>query len=257
MAGEAEFNKLLDGNDKDCWNPEVYPYHQKAYEYWYNLFVVNQSKYMLKGFEGISNIMANAVFLAGQAAMMPATAWAVNEIGADVLLEAGLDVGLIPTPYVKEAKKDAEGKFIRVCYDVTGKDSMVVAEKGNKALAIEFLKWISETEHTKIFPKNVSGMLMGFKYETDELTNDEYCNLSWDKDMFNLLGETTFRSTGYSTNPMFILKLISAYPIENYYLKCFTTYGKPNQNTPQSIFSSAWKEVDDKWSTWRNEAGLE
>lgn len=257
IAGEEEYTRMLEGNDKECWNPDVYPYHKMAYQYWYDLFVKNKDKYMLKGFEGINNIMANAVFLAGKAAMMPATAWAVNELGSDLLQEANIDVGLIPTPYVKEAKKDAEGNFIRVCYDVAGRDSIVVAERGNKALAVEFLKWMSETENALIFPEEVSGMLLGFKYEINDLLNDKYCSLTWDRDMFKLLGETTFRSTGYSTNPMFVLKLVSTYPIENYYLKCFTTFGTASQVTPDSVFDTAWAEVDDKWDTWRYEAGLE
>lgn len=256
IAGEEEYSRMLEGNDKNCWNPDVYPYHKMAYQYWYDLFVKNKDKYMLKGFEGISNIMANAVFLAGKAAMMPATAWAVSELGSDLLKEANMDVGLIPTPYVKEAKKDKDGNFIRVCYDVAGRDSIVVAEKGNKALAVEFLKWMSETENTLIFPEEVPGMLLGFKYEIKDLLNDKYCSLTWDRDMFRLLDETTFRSTGYSTNPMFVLKLISVYPIENYYLKCFTTFGTSSQVTPDSVFGTAWTEVNDKWDTWRYEAGL-
>ena len=75
--------------------------------------------------------------------------------------------------------------------------------------------------------------------------------------MFKPLGETTFRTTGYSSNPMFVLKLVSAYPIENYYLRCFTTYGTASQITPSSIFASAWSQVNSKWDDWRFEAGLE
>lgn len=256
LAGQDEFNRLLEGKDKNCWNPEVYPYHKQAYTYWYDLFVKNKDKYMLRGFEGLSNIMANAVFLAGKAAMMPATAWAVNELGADNLAEANIDVGLIPTPYVKEAKKDENGNFIRVCYDVAGRDSMVVAEKGNKALAMEFLRWMSETENSLIFPKNVSGMLLGFQYETDALLNDTYCSNTWDRDMFELLGEMKFRSTGYSTNSMFVLKLVSTYPIENNYLRCFNTYGTAGAVTPDSAFAAAWDEVNSKWDTWLKDAGI-
>lgn len=257
LAGQEEFNRLFEGNDKNCWNPDEYPYHRQAYQYWYNLFVVNQSEYMLDGFTGIDNVMANAVFLQGMAAMMPATAWAVNELGADVLEESGLDVGLIPTPYVEGAKTDEDGNPLRVCYDVAGRDSIVVSTNGNSDLAIEFLKWMGELDNKYIFPKNVSGMVMGFKYDVDTLLTDEYCRFTWDRDMFKLLGETTFRTTGYSSNPMFVLKLVSAYPIENYYLRCFTTYGTASQITPSSIFASAWSQVNSKWDDWRFEAGLE
>ena len=109
IAGEEEFLRMYSGEDKTCWDPSVYPYQKQAYEYWYNLFVKNKDKYMLSGFEGMSNITANEMFVAGLAAMMPATSWAVNELGADVVEEAEIDVGLIPTPYVKEAKKDENG----------------------------------------------------------------------------------------------------------------------------------------------------
>ena len=258
IAGEKEFERLYEGKDKECWNPEKYPYHKKAYEYWYNLFVKNQSKYLVTGFTGLDNIQANQAFLGGMAAMMPATAWAVNELGADMIEEFGIDVGLIPTPYVPEAKKDDKGNYIRVCYDVAGRDSIVVAEKGNKELAIEFLKWMSETEHALLFPKNVSGMLMGFKYDIPALLKDKntYCKLSWDEDMFKLLGEASFRSTGYSSNPMFVLKLVSSYPVLNNYQECFTTYGNPGMVTPDTLFNKAWAEVDGKWNTWLFEAGL-
>lgn len=261
IAGEEEFLRFYEGEDKNCWNPDVYPYQKQAYTYWYNLFVQNKNRYLFPGFENIDNIMANQAFVQGMAAMMPATAWAVNELGEESILESEFidDVGLIPTPYVKEAKKDADGNYIRVCYDVAGRDSIVVAENGNKDLAIEFLKWMSETEHALIFPKNVSGMLMGFKYDTAALLKDEetYCKFTWDKDMFKLLGETSFRSTGYSANPMFVMKYVSSYPLENNYLKCFTTYGTASQLTVDKVFSDAWNEVNSKWNDWRYQAGLE
>ena len=253
IAGEEEFSRLYAGKDKDCWNPAVYPYHKQAYQYWYDLFVKNKDRYLYPGFEGLDNLMANSAFLNGLAAMMPATAWAVNELGKDMIEEVGIDVGLIPTPYVKEAKKDENGNFIRVCYDVAGRDSIVVAEKGNKDLAIEFLKWMSETEHTLIFPKNVSGTLMGFKYETETLLaeNSPYCKFTWDRDMFKLLGEASFRSTGYSTSYLFIDKKVSDYPLGNKYLDCFTNYGKPSELTVNKIFDDAWNEVNGHWDSWQ------
>ena len=117
---------------------------------------------------------------------------------------------------------------------------------------------MSETEHALIFPKNVSGLLMGFNYEFDTLLDEAngYCKYTWDKDMFQLLKECSFRSTGYSSNPMFVYKLVSTYPKENHYLDCFTTYGKSGAYTPDRVFSEAWDEVNAKWDTWRYEAGL-
>ncbi|MGN0813433.1 MAG: ABC transporter substrate-binding protein [Candidatus Coproplasma sp.] len=253
LAGEEEFKRLLAGDDKNCWNSDECPYFEQAMQYWYDLFVLNQDEYMADGFSGTTNITANVAFIEGAVAMMPATAWAANELGADLLEEAQMDVGMFPTPYLENAKKDENGEYIRVTYDVAGRDSIVIAERGNKELAKEFMLWMSETENAKIFPKNVSGALLGFRYDIKSLLEEPetYINLTWDRDMLTMLGEVDYRTTGYSSNPMFILKLVAIMPVQNVYTDCFN--GKKN---PSSIFDEVWADVNKNWDTWRTQAGL-
>ncbi|MDR1094481.1 MAG: extracellular solute-binding protein [Clostridiales bacterium] len=258
LAGTDEFNRFMRFEDKAVFNPDEYPYLKQAWAYWYDLVCGRQSFSHPQSL-AFSNLQCNMAFAAGQAAMMPATCWVANEIGADILSQFQCDIGLASTPFVPDAKRDAEGKPIRVSYDLAGKDSIVVAQKGkNKAVAMEFLKWMSEEENAVLFPKNTNGLLLAMRYDFDGLLRN-VAESTWETDMFNILKDST-RFNLYSSSPMVYLAgtPLSPYPDGNYYGEAFEYYGdsaKPVR-TPDVVFDAVWERMDRDWDMMRAAVGL-
>lgn len=251
LAGEEEYERGWNPGreDMDIYNPEVYPYHKDAYQAWYDLVCLNKDKYIVPDSEGLTYLEADMAFAAGQAAMMPATCWISNEIGDDMKEEFGCEIGMMAAPRLKDAVTD------EVCvYDSAGRDSIVVAERGNKQLAIEFLKWLGFSENNELFPKNVDGICMAFKYDFDSLT-EKYAKDQWAKDCFRLMDES-WRSVGFSNSLLFITKKTSEYPEGNYITNALETVGTANAITPDTIFGNAWAYTQANWDTWCTAAGL-
>lgn len=185
---------------------------------------------------------------------MPATGWTANEVRTSAAAEGQLELGLIPTPFLSDARRDADGNFIRYSYDVAGRDSIVVAQRGNRRLAIEFLKWMAETENALIFPRNVKGLTLAMRYDFEYILNEEngFVNDQWDRDLFTILKETQNTSSiGQSPNPIFIQRLVSQYPDNNFFTRALA-----EGLTVQSAFDTNWTNVQRQWDMWQAAAGL-
>jgi ABC-type glycerol-3-phosphate transport system substrate-binding protein len=257
LAGEEEFKRGWNpgADDMEIYDPSVYPYHLQAYQAWYDLVCLNKDKFVTPGSEGLTYLEADMAFAAGQGAMMPATCWISNEIGADMKADFGCEIGMMAAPLLADAKTDENGKAITCVYDTAGRDSIVVAERGNKQLAIEFLKWLAFEENNELFPKNVDGICMAFKYDFDALTT-KYAKDQWAKDCFALLKKSS-RDVGYSDSLLFITKKTSEYPLGNYIANALETVGTANAITPQWVFNETWKYTRENWTTWCVAAGLQ
>lgn len=257
IAGMDEFNEFMRYENKEMFNAEKFPSLKKAWTYWYDLLCKN-GNYSHGQSTALDNLQCNMAFVSGQAAMMPATCWVANEVGAETLKEFGCDIGMIPTPAVPEAKKDSEGKLIRVAYDMAGKDAFIIAQKGkNKQVAVEFFKWMALEENALLFPQNTNGLLLAMKYDTKNLL-ENVAKTTWEKDMFSLL-TTANRFNLYSSSPMVINAgtPLSPYPMGNYYLEAFETYGdSEGEVTPDSVFSAVWEKIDREWDMMRAAVGL-
>lgn len=256
IAGIDEFNTFMKYESKDLFDSSKYPALKQAWTYWYDLVCVNQ-EYSHTQSLGLDHLQANTAFAAGQAAMMPASCWTANEIGADLLEAFGTDVGLIPTPFVKEAKKDEDGNPIRVAYDMAGKDCMIIAQKGkNKQVAVEFFKWMALEENARLFPENTNGLHLAIKYDFEYLKEHE--TTTWAKDTVNLLSSST-RFNLYSSSPLVYNAgtPLSPYPEGNMYLEAFEEYGDPeNAKTPDGVFASRWEKINAEWDTMCAAVGI-
>ena len=256
IAGIDEFNTFMKYESKDLFDSSKYPALKQAWTYWYNLICAHQ-EYSHPQSLGFDHLQANTAFAAGQAAMMPASCWTANEIGSAILEAFGTDVGLIPTPFVKEAQKDSDGNPIRVAYDMAGKDVMIIAQKGkNKQVAVEFFKWMAIEENARLFPENTNGLHLAFKYDFEYLREHE--SSTWAKDTVNLLSSAT-RFNLYSSSPLVYNAgtPLSPYPEGNMYLEAFEQYGDAqNSRTPDSVFDSRWEKIDAEWETMCAAVGI-
>ncbi len=254
LAGMAEYNRFMAFEDKNVFNPEEYPYLKQAWTYWYDMLCANKSWSHPQSL-ALDHSQANMSFAAGQAAMMPATCWTANEIGYDILEEFGCDIGLIPTPFVEDAKTDDDGNPIRVAYDLAGKDSIVLATKAkNKAVAVEFMTWMAEVENANLFPKHTNGLMLAMNYNYDKLISES--ELTWEKDMFAIIRDAK-RFTAYSASPMVYAagSPLSAYPEGNYYGEAYEQYPIATRN-PDYIFNNVWTMINREWANMRTAVGL-
>jgi N-acetylglucosamine transport system substrate-binding protein len=250
LAGIDKYNEFLQYKSPSQYDPTVYPYQKQAWEYWYNL-VAKNNKYSVPSSSGLNNLESNMAFAAGQAAMTPATMWLANEIGEETLEAFGVEIDLIPSPMLPNAKKDSNGKPIKVAYDVAGKDSIVIAKKSkNIELAQEFLRWMVEEDNARIFPENSKGILLAVDYDFDELIAE--ANSAWEKTVFTTMKEA-IRFTNYSSNPMSFLGIIAPYINGHFYLDSFLD---PVRYTPDAVFGDAKTIAETTWNDKRAEAGL-
>ena len=255
IAGTDEFNEFMKYGSKDLFDSEKYPALKQAWTYWYDLVCKNQN-YSHPESLALDHLQANTAFAAGQAAMMPASCWTANEIGSALLEAFGNDIGLIPTPFVKEAKKDENGKPIRVAYDMAGKDCMVIAQKGkNKQVAVEFFKWMAIEENARLFLENTNGLHLAMKYDFKYLKENE--KSTWAKDSVNLLSSAT-RFNLYSSSPLVYNSgtPLSPYPEGNMYLEAFETFNSADKKTPDGVFASRWEKIQKEWETMCQAAGV-
>ncbi|MDR3318836.1 MAG: extracellular solute-binding protein [Clostridiales bacterium] len=256
IAGIDEFNQFMKYEDKNMFNSAEFPALKTAWTYWYDLVAENPAFSHPESL-ALDNLQSNMAFAAGQAAMMPATCWIANEIGDEMLNDFSCDIGLFPTPFVPEAKKDGENNPIRVTYDLAGKDSFIIAQKGkNKLLAQEFFKWMALEENALLFPQNTNGLLLAIRYDFQNLI-DKVATSTWEREMFGLLQNTT-RFNLYSQSPLVYSSgsPLSPYPDGNYYLEAVESYGTASPRTPDAVFNGVWTRIDREWDQMLAGVGL-
>ena len=77
-----------------------------------NLLAKNRSKYIVALSASYDHLQAQQAFGAGKAAMIPNGSWIQNESGEDIEDE----IRMMPVPFLKDALKDENGKYISYNY---------------------------------------------------------------------------------------------------------------------------------------------
>lgn len=255
IAGLDWFNNTWKSfGSADVFDYEKSPALKQAWTHWYNLVAANPD-YSIYGSTGLDAVSAQMAFASGQAAMIPASCWLASEITEEFLEKANIEIRLMPSPIVPEAKKDESGNPYRVVYDLAGKDSIVVSEKSrNKELAFEFLRWMSEEENARIMPKYANGILLAVDYDLATLEGDN----EWQKSMFEIL-RVSDRFHIYSSNLMSIGGYVPPYgSVGHVYMEAFNEVsdGKTTfEFSPDIYFGSIKTGAADSWAGWRKSAG--
>ena len=242
-----KFNKYLSSSQ---FNPDTSPELKNAWAAWYDL-IANKPENYVSGSTGLNHMDSQMAFAQGKAAMIPAACWLESEVGEENLITLSTEIALMPTPFLADAKKDANNKPIRVNYDLAAADSIVVSQKGNNtAVAKEFLLFMSELDHSKVFPELAGGALFAMKYNFGELKL--MANSKWKLSMYEIV-ESSIRFNRYSSNPMYIKGLVQPYVNGYQYL---TVAGAPASYTPTVVFNNAYNYARNNWNNWRQQAGL-
>lgn len=118
---------------------------------------------------------AQMLFCQGRAAMMPNGAWLESEMRASI--PEGMEIALMPTPYLANAKKDAEGNYIRVNYSCSANSMFIPAKAAHKELAKKFIVFLSEEAQVKAFVAE-TGSPRPFNYAIDNLEGLTACQKS-------------------------------------------------------------------------------
>ncbi len=177
----------------------------KALEYWSNIAIENATdkngspKYVNSQSSGY--VTAQLLFSQGRVAMMPNGTWFENEV--ETASGHTIDIALMPTPYVKEAKKDANDEFIYVNYSGEVGGSFIPAAAKNKELAKKFLVFLAE-EETGLNAFKESGWTFGFKadyskvYDELSVCKKSIANAYENAITFGYQPETNFKYSGFA-----------------------------------------------------------
>ena len=177
----------------------------KALEYWSEIAVkngtdkYNSPKYVNSQSAGY--VTAQMLFARGQVAMMPNGTWFENEVVA--ASGSTIEIALMPTPFVKEAKTDADGDPITVNFSGNTGGYFIPAAAKNKTLAKKFLAFLAEEEQTlNIFKE--SGSMLGFQADYSKIYNElttckkSIADMMATGETFSYQPETDFKYSGFA-----------------------------------------------------------
>lgn len=177
----------------------------KALEYWAEIAVkngsdsYNQPKYVNSQSAGY--VTAQMLFARGQVAMMPNGTWFENE----VVTASGstIEIALMPTPFVKEAKTDANGDPITVNFSGNVGGHFIPAAAKNKTLAKKFLAFLAEEEQVLSIFKE-SGMMIGFEADYSKVYTElttckkSVADMMTNGKTFSYQADTDFKYSGFA-----------------------------------------------------------
>lgn len=174
LEGVDFFEKYVKLESPEVFDPEKYPGQMKALEAWRNL-VAKNPLHSMEDSPGKQYMAAQMDFINGYAAMIPNAQWLESEMINNIDPEK-VEMDIMPAPFLKDAKKDSDGNYIRVNYSVGAGDSIIIPAKSrNKELAKKFLLFLAKDENMKLFTEKTNGVLLGFKYDN---VNFDDSNLS-------------------------------------------------------------------------------
>ena len=145
----------------------------KALEFWSNIAIDNATdktgapKYVNSQSSGY--VTAQLLFSQGRVAMMPNGTWFENEV--ETASGHTIDIALMPTPYVKEAKKDANDEYIYVNFAGNIGGSFIPSQAQNKDMAKKFLAFLAE-EEVVLDTFKESGYTLGFSADYSSIYNE-------------------------------------------------------------------------------------
>lgn len=258
----TEYNKL---KSPDMFNPEKYPGLKIALEAWADLVAKNPN-HSVEDSVGKQYIASQMDFINGHAAMIPNAQWLESEMISNIDPEK-VEMRMMPAPFLKEAKKDANGNPIRVNYTVGAGDSIIIPKKApNKELAKKFLLFLARDENIKMFTEKTSGVLLAMDYSNVDFSDS---NLSEFSKSVLEISENSQKFNLYSNSLMALEgKLSTEWPPQKlqHYATLFNHYNtREYLQDPEgflaagkgydvgSIFTATYNEIVRNWNKWQSE----
>lgn len=252
LAGIENINRYKMIADKTVFDPEGdFKPFVEAVEAWKDL-VAEHPEYSIENSSGTLYTAAQMNFVNGYAAMMPCAQWIESEM-RDYIDPEVCVMALMPTPFLKNAKKDADGNYIRVNFQVGGGDSIIIpACSDNKEAAKEFLRFLARDENCKIFTEQTFGVMLGFNYDNlDGIRN----KTQFMDDVFEI-NKNSVKFNTYSQHALVLSGKISLQWPAGGAQMYSELYDDSSISVPQA-FADRYDQIVDSWDVWMSEAGVE
>ena len=191
-------------------------------------------------------------FVNGYAAMMPCAQWIESEM-RDYIDPEVCVMALMPTPFLKNAKKDKDGNYIRVNFQVGGGDSIIIPScSDNKEAAKEFLRFLARDENCKIFTEQTFGVMLGFNYDNLEGIRNK---TQFMDDVFEI-NKNSVKFNTYSQHALVLSGKISLQWPAGGAQMYSELYDDSSISVPQA-FAERYNQIVNSWDVWMSEAGVE
>lgn len=266
LAGTDFFLDYTKVDSPELFNPTTNPYQKQAFEKWVDL-VAKKPWYSMEDSVGKQYMAAQMDFLNGYAAMIPCAQWLEQEM-MDNIDPSKMEMRMMPTPILAEAKKDQNNQPIRVSYAVGAGDSIIIPKAApHKDLAKKFLLFMAKNENIQLFTEKTSGVMLGMDYSGVDLSESELTPFANDIISINLSSQ---KFNLYS-NALIILdsKMDIEWPPENIqhyatlanyynnrdYIADPATWLQSNEFDLDSYFETIYNNIATNWSKWQSETG--
>jgi len=268
LMGMDNLTELLKLEDKERFNPATYPYHYKAIEAWVDL-VAKNPLWSADDASGRDFMGSQMDFIKGKAAMIPNAQWlesemlaTINEVNANGVK---FEMKMMPTPFLKDARKDANGNYIRVSNSTGAGDSILIPAKAtNKEKAKEFLLFLAKDENLRSFTKNTYGSFLGFNYKKVDFKDTELSEfgkstleIQVNSEKFNFYSDAPLGLLG-KVNPQWYCR--GGMPFNAFYNhynnKDYRTNptgwlaDAKNQKSVLELFNQGYQDIKDNWDNY-------
>jgi ABC-type glycerol-3-phosphate transport system substrate-binding protein len=181
---------------------------------------------------------AHRVFVSGDAAMCPTGSWIETEVGK--FLPKGFNMAMMPTPAIKGAKTDENGKVIQVCNTEAGDVALIPKKAANVTAAKAFLAFMNRPEWIEKFTQ-YTGMPRPFLYTPSELEGLSDFTKSCMK-----YYEESEKMWRVSESPIYTYAGIRHWEP----LGAATLYGSLTSSDPATLCAQMYSSAKSKWDQW-------
>jgi N-acetylglucosamine transport system substrate-binding protein len=263
LAGVDKIKTYTELGSAEVFNPNTNPEQMKAFEAWVNL-VAKNPLWSMEDSLGKQYMAAQMDFLNGYAAMIPCAQWLEMEMLSNIDPEI-MEMAIMPTPLLKDAKKDNNGNPIRVNYAVGMGDSIIIPSfSKEKDLAKKFLLFMARNENLKAFTEKTNGVMLAMDYSDVHFEDNKLSTFA--KGIYEI--NTNSKKFGLYSSSLLVLdgKLSIQWAPEGvqHYPEYFTYYNTsayisnpstyPEKNL-LSTFNGVYETVRNNWNKWLSEIG--
>ena len=244
ISGIDGVKSFFDFDSAEVYNPATQPAlgKKQALEEFLRFYSPDKG-YCISGSMSKDHTTSQMDFINGKAAMILNGNWMECEMKTN--MDEDFTMGMMSVPYVKNAKKDADGNYVKVNYTAPPDYIIIPKEAANISGAKKFLTFMTSDEMLKLYTK-ITGSPRPFDYDLASIDGISKFN----QDVLKLRAES---------NTMFDFSRKGVY-MYGYAPKYIG--GQPysalirGEMTPQRFCNLEYVEADDNWDEWLSKSNL-
>lgn len=191
---------------------------------------------------------AQMLFCQGKAAMMPNGSWFESEMAASI--PDGMEIALMPTPYLDNAQKDEHGDPIQVSFNCSANSMFIPSAAAHKDIAKKFIKFLCEPDMVAEFVSK-TGTPRPIEFDAESITGLTTCQQSVLDVWKNAKGFTFI-----TTSPLSVIGQASVWKRGYPYSSMIFKDTNGNRKTPKTYVDEEYAYCAREWNNWMSDANL-